>query len=197
MDSTSVSLLRRLGQPNSESAWERFVDLYSPLIFHWGTTHGLSPDKSADLVQEVLAKMVVKMPEFTLKPGSRFRGWLRTVVVNQARDIFRSERRHDHAKLEHELPLLESANNVDLLEHDEYCRYLVARARDLMRSEFEDKTWNACWMYVAEGKSSQEVAAIFGMSENAVRVAKCRVLAKLRRELDGLLDFDESLLRDR
>ena len=55
MDSTSVSLLRRLRSDDREAAWERFVDLYAPLIYHWGKIQGLNPTDTADLVQEVLA----------------------------------------------------------------------------------------------------------------------------------------------
>ena len=189
MDSTSVSLLRRLGKADSAGDdWQRFVSLYSPLIFYWGTSNGLSPEASADLVQEVLAKLFVKMREFTYKPGLRFRGWLRTVVVNQARDMMRADRHVAVARIDDAKQLAETADYVDLFERDEYCQYLVARARDLMRSEFEDRTWNACWLYVAEDLPVGEVAERLEMSENAVRVAKCRVLSKLRKELDGLID---------
>ncbi len=40
MASTSVSLLRRLQRPNQDAAWQRFVDLGVPLIFHWAKTKG-------------------------------------------------------------------------------------------------------------------------------------------------------------
>ena len=43
-------------------------------------------------------------------------------------------------------------------------------------------------MYVAEDRSAIEVAAELGISPNAVRVAKCRVLKRLRDELAGLLE---------
>jgi hypothetical protein len=82
MDSTSISLLRRLRQPNQEAAWQRFVDLYAPLIFHWSKNQGLTPTDASDLVQDVLAIVVEKLPEFEYDPQRRFRGWLRTVTVN-------------------------------------------------------------------------------------------------------------------
>jgi hypothetical protein len=36
MDPTSLSLLRRLQSDAREIAWERFVELCAPLIYHWG-----------------------------------------------------------------------------------------------------------------------------------------------------------------
>ena len=89
MDSTSVSLLRRLREPGHDAAWQRFVDLYAPLIFHWAKNRGLNPADAADLVQEVLVTLVAKLPEFEYDPTKRFRGWLRTVTLNKANDFHR------------------------------------------------------------------------------------------------------------
>jgi len=64
----------------------------------------------------------------------------------------------------------------------------VERAKQLIAAEFEPITWTACWMYVAEDQSAADVAGKLGISTNAVRVAKCRVLKRLRQELAGLLE---------
>jgi RNA polymerase sigma-70 factor (ECF subfamily) len=80
------------------------------------------------------------------------------------------------------------AHQVDLFEEQEYRSFLVNRALELMRSEFRDETWQACWQHVVEGRTAAEVGSALGISANAVRVAKCRVLRRLREELDGLLD---------
>jgi RNA polymerase sigma-70 factor (ECF subfamily) len=39
-----------------------------------------------------------------------------------------------------------------------------------------------------DSRSAAEVAAELGISEGAAYVAKCRVLRRLRQDLDGLLD---------
>jgi RNA polymerase sigma-70 factor (ECF subfamily) len=70
----------------------------------------------------------------------------------------------------------------------EYRSYLVDRALQLMKTDFEPTTWQACWSYVAEGRPATEVASELGISVNAVHLAKARVLRRLRRELEGLLD---------
>jgi len=83
MNSTSVNLLKRLREPEAEPAWQRFVELYAPLIFYWARQKGLSADDASDLLQDVLATLLTKLPEFQLDPDRRFRGWLRTVTVNR------------------------------------------------------------------------------------------------------------------
>lgn len=63
---------------------------------------------------------------------------------------------------------------------------LVRRAAALVRSEFEDHTWQAFWRTTVDGQSSVAVAAELGMSAGAVRQAKYKVLRRLRHELGDL-----------
>src|SRR6266516_4097954 len=83
MDTTSVSLLERLREPAQQEAWGRFVDLYTPLIYYWARRVGSTPEEAADLVQDVLALLVQKLPEFSYDPAKSFRAWLRTVLLNK------------------------------------------------------------------------------------------------------------------
>ncbi|MFV1967504.1 MAG: RNA polymerase sigma factor [Pirellulaceae bacterium] len=188
MDSTSVSLLRRLRQPDQQVAWQRFVDLYAPLIYHWSRSQGLNATDAPDLVQEVLATLVAKLPEFEYDPTQRFRGWLRTVTVNKARDFQRRHSARPSSGLEGTIQKVTVADAPDLFEEAQYRIYLVRRLRQLMETEFEPRTWQACWKYVTEGRSAADVGRELGISANAVRVAKCRVLCRLREQLDGMLD---------
>ncbi len=188
MDSTSVSLLRRLRQPNQDAAWRRFVDLYAPLVFHWGCRQGLNATDAADLVQEVMAILVAKLPEFEYDPTKRFRGWLRTVTVNKARDFQRRNSARPSSGQEETIQKVAAVDTADLFEEAQYRTYLVRRLRQLMEAEFEPTTWRACWEFVAGGRSAADVGRELGISANAVRVAKCRVLCRLREELKGLLD---------
>ncbi|MCA9176727.1 MAG: sigma-70 family RNA polymerase sigma factor [Planctomycetales bacterium] len=185
MDSTSVSLLRRLKQPEREEAWNRFVELYAPLIFHWGTGRGLNPADAADLVQEVMQILAVELPKFEYDPAQRFRGWLRTITLNKARDLHRRKRPTSGME-----PFIEAATapgGVDLFEESEYRNFLVNRALEIMKAEFQEHTWRACLLLV-DGMSGAEVAKALGIKEGAAYVAKSRVLRRLREELEDLLD---------
>jgi RNA polymerase sigma-70 factor (ECF subfamily) len=70
----------------------------------------------------------------------------------------------------------------------EYQQYLVQRAMELMKGEFQTATWQAFWDFVVEGQPAAEVGRRLGISENAVYLAKGRVLRRLRQELAGLWD---------
>ena len=53
----------------------------------------------------------------------------------------------------------------------------------MIRNEFEPRTWQAFWLTAVEGRAPKDVADELGMSGGAVRVAKSRVLHRLRAEL--------------
>lgn len=62
MDSTSVSLLLRVRQAEDETSWQRFVDLYTPMIYKWARKIGLPSDVSAQL-SATLTALLKKNPE--------------------------------------------------------------------------------------------------------------------------------------
>jgi RNA polymerase sigma-70 factor (ECF subfamily) len=186
MHTTPVSLLERVRQPGQEQAWARFVEMYTPLLFYWARRMGLQESDAADLVQDVFTTLVQKLPEFVYDRDRSFRNWLRTVLHNRWRD---QQRRaavrgfQDSGLAEHPAP-----PDPDPAWEVEYRNLLVARALELMQSEFQPTTWKACWEMVVSGRSGAEVAASLGLTVDAVYAAKSRVLRRLRQELEGLLD---------
>src|SRR5262245_55557935 len=83
--STPSSLLQRLRHSTETGNWERFVELYTPLLFAWTARLGLSEHDSADLVQDVFAILEEKLPEFQYDANKSFRAWLKTVLLNRWR----------------------------------------------------------------------------------------------------------------
>ena len=63
---------------------------------------------------------------------------------------------------------------------------LFARVLRLIREEFEPRTWQAFWQTAVAGRDTADVGADLSMSPGAVRVAKARVLRRLREELGDL-----------
>jgi len=185
--STSETLLRRLQQPADERAWDRFVELYTPLLCYWASRSGFPEADRADLVQEVLLLLVQKLPEFHYDQKGSFRCWLRTVALN----CWRNHHRRDRSALPTEptdLDAIAVPDGVEQFWREEYLQQLTRRALVLMQRDFEEKTWKACWGCVVEGKSASAVAQELGLSVGAVHVAKSRVVSRLRQELGDMLD---------
>jgi RNA polymerase sigma-70 factor (ECF subfamily) len=186
---TSRSLLARV-QADEPDAWERCVQLYAPLVLHWCRGRGLQDQDAADVFQEVFRAVVIHVQRFRKeRPGDTFRGWLQRITQNKVRDHFRrlagdvqgiggSSARDRFAQMAWPDPVGEELTPDDVAE-----RALVARALALIRCEFEERTWTAFWHTAVEGMPAKDVAIALSMSPGAVRVAKSRVLHRLREEL--------------
>ena len=185
MHTTPVTLLDRLRHSPDEAAWRRLVHLYTPLLFSRARRTGKAEHDAADLVQEVLTVLVQTLPQFHYDKQGYFRGWLRTITLNKLRDRKRREALVVNVPMDEE-PV--AADEADSFWEREYRRELTTRALQLMQADFAPTTWKACWEFVAQGRPAADVGRELGISENAVYLAKCRVLRRLRQELAGLVE---------
>jgi RNA polymerase sigma-70 factor, ECF subfamily len=186
MDRTSQSLLERLRRFDDEASWARFTALYTPLLYSWARRLVDQPDDAADLVQDVFAAVVRRLPEFHYDPAKSFRAWLRTILLNRWRT---SRRRPSPAPLAAD-PVQEDPGPALLDEQDEaeYRRYLLRQTLALLQSEFSPTFWKAFEEHVLADRPAEEVAAQLQISPGTVYVAKSRIFKRLRQELAGLLD---------
>jgi RNA polymerase sigma-70 factor (ECF subfamily) len=185
MTRTPQSLLARLHQPQPPD-WNRFIDLYTPLLWHWARRFGLQEQDAADLVQDVFVVLLDKLPQFNYNPAKSFRAWLRTVALNVWRARARATRRLTPLGSPEELDQI--ADPAEAFWDMEYHGHLARRALQLMQADFEPATWKACWEMVTTDRAAAEIARELHLSVGAVYAAKFRVLARLREELAGMLD---------
>ena len=77
------------------------------------------------------------------------------------------------------------AAEADSAEFDcELRRGVFHRASEVVRSEVSSQAWAAFWETSVLGNSPLATGKKLAMSPGAVRVAKCRVLARLREVVD-------------
>ncbi len=183
--STSAGLIERV-RCRDEQAWGKLVDLYGPLIYSWCRRSGLRAEDAADIVQNVYCSVHNGVNRFEKKnPGDSFRAWLRIITLNQLRDYFRRQQvavaqgGSDAATLMQNIPF----SDEDLLESTSDTGGLIERALDVIRNDFEKQTWKSFLLTALQGYSSREAADELGITPNAVRKAKARVLSRLRQEI--------------
>ncbi len=189
---TSLSLLDRLkvARPDA-SDWNRLQGIYLPLIERWlGRVPGLG-DESADLAQDVLVVVFREVPRFDRQREGSFRAWLRQVTVNKIRNYRRRRHRRPAVGLDPADGFLErlSDPNDDLArewdrDHD---KRVVQTLLAVVQPGFSPTTWEAFQRFGVEGIPAGRVAEELGLSENAVILAKSRVLKRLREEAGDLL----------
>ncbi len=186
MDSTSPSLLERLSKGNDPVAWDRFVELYTPLLMSWCARLGLSEPDAADFAQDVFILALRHFPEFRYDPARSFRAWLKTVLMNVWRNHQRKAARTP--AMDGNPDLIPATDPTRFVDEAEHCDFLVRRVMAVARVDFEPTTWKACWEFVVNDRPAADVAAELHISVNAVYLAKTRVLRHLRAELAGFLD---------
>lgn len=172
-------------------AWDRLSALYAPLVYHWCRRKGLRESDSADIVQEVFQAVVTHLGPFRKQEeADTFRGWLRTIAENKIRDHFRRTGREADAvggtEAQQRLAQIPAPTEPGSVSSDDWEGPLYRRVLDLVRGEFEERTWQAFWRTAVEGRDPGDVGSELAMSRGAVRVAKSRVLSRLRQELGDL-----------
>jgi RNA polymerase sigma-70 factor, ECF subfamily len=191
--STSLGLLERV-RARAPGAWELVVSLYGPLIDRWTRQAGLQEADAADVRQEVFLAVDRAIGDFRRdRPGDTFRGWLRTITRNKLCDHWERVQGGvagaGGSDALRQLQQIAADDAVaDSVVEAEEVSLVARRALDLIRTDFEERTWRAFWRAVIDAQTAADVAAELGMSINAVYLAKGRVLARLREEFAGLME---------
>ncbi|MEX2027205.1 MAG: sigma-70 family RNA polymerase sigma factor, partial [Pirellulaceae bacterium] len=74
----------------------------------------------------------------------------------------------------------------------EYQRRLASLAMDRIKGEFQGNTWQAFWLTAVEGQAASDAAKTVGISPGAIYVAKSRVLARLKEEVEAIRQQEEA-----
>ena len=188
--STSRSLLAA-AQRDSPVAWSRLMALYGPLVAAWCGRWGVARQDVMDVVQEVFTAVARNLERFRKeRPHDTFRGWLATIARNKVHDYFRlrgkgpvaaggTEAWRRISEVSDEQCWSAETDDSDM----EVLGGVLQQALESIRGEFHERTWQAFWRTVVEGKSATDVALELKTQPGAVRVSKSRVLCRLRKDL--------------
>lgn len=190
---TSTNLLRRVVD-GDQVAWQRFVDLYSSLIYAKCRGKNISPHDAADVVQDVFGKVHHALVNFQKdKPEHGFRKWLQTIARNVIIDHFRSQKKQPQlfgGNTMAEWIGMDAAlfnEETDFSLADGSSNLMMRRAMESIKDEYESSTWQAFWRTTIDGQPATAVAEELGITHGSVRQAKYKILRRLRLEFEGLL----------
>jgi RNA polymerase sigma-70 factor (ECF subfamily) len=194
MSATPVSLLDRLRSRPSRTDWQRLDELYRPLLVQWLRRFPDFGKDADDIVQEVLLIVFENVQSFRREREGSFRTWLRRVVENQLRRAQRRARRNarlvgDSSRLAEQIEQLADPDSELSLRWDrEHDQHVFNQILTLVRADYQEKTWEAFERFALRDEPVGSVSRSLGMTENAVILAKSRVLRRLRQEASGLID---------
>ena len=193
---TRASLLVQIRDGANHAAWQEFVKLYGPIVYGFARQRGLQDADAADLMQDVLRSVstAIGRLDYDRNQGS-FRGWLFTITRNKVFNFLAARRIRPQGSgdsatnrfLDSHPDQSDGADTWDL----EYQRRIAALAMERIKPEFQANTWQAFWLTAVEGQAAADVAKQVGISPGAIYVAKSRVLARLKEEVEALQRQEE------
>jgi len=191
--SVSSTLLDQLraGRPD---AWERFVRLYSPMVYRWCRRSALAAEDAADVLQEVLSAVARHLSDFRRETvQDSFSGWLAAITRNKVRDCYRRRQRQAQAqggstaqRQMAEIPQPSEPSEETIRPDAESAAGLARRVLETIRGQFEVRTWEAFWRTAVDGQAPANAAQDLQTTVAAVYMAKSRVLRRLRQALGEL-----------
>lgn len=169
-------------------AWQELVERYSWLVAIWCKSEGLAPDDVPDVVQAVLVEVARNLERFH-KDGrtAAFRRWLRTITRCQVAEFRRAAAKQPRAPggTTANKRLMSVPAKDPSTENDPRLEQLLERfwgLVDRLEETFEPSTWQAFWLTTFEHRTSVEAGQVLCLSPAAIRLAKARVLRRIREE---------------
>lgn len=194
---TRASLLVQLRDGSNHQAWQEFMSLYGPVVYGFARKRGLQDADAADLMQDVLRSVSSSIGrlDYDRNQGT-FRGWLFTVTRNKIFNFLSARRIRPQGSGDSSTNRLlashPDANDGAETWEVEYQRRVAAIAMERVKGEFQENTWRAFWLTAVEGVAAAEVGQQTGLSSGAVYVAKSRVLARLKEEVEAMRQQEEN-----
>ena len=193
---TRASLLVQLRDGTNHAAWQEFIKLYGPVVYGFARKRGLQDADAADLMQEVMRSVsaAIGRLDYDRNQGT-FRGWLFTITRNKIFTFLSARRIRPQGSgdtttnrlLEQHADGEDGSQAWEL----EYQRRVAALAMEHVKGEFQESTWRAFWLTAVEGRAVGDVTRQVGLSAGAIYVAKSRVLARLKEEVETMRQEEE------
>ena len=164
--STSLSLLQRARDRDPE-AWQRLVRLYGPLVFLWCRRSRLTRDNAADVAQKVWMAVWMHLAEFRRqRPEGSFRGWLWKITKNKICDGWREPDPPavGGTGIQRAIAQVPCAVSDEVEPAVSDKEVVMRQALDLVKAEFEDRTWRAFWRVTVDDCAAADVAAELKMT---------------------------------
>ena len=144
-------------------------------------------------MQDVFRVVAAHLERFRFdRQGDSFRGWLITITQREIYGHFRRQARQPQGeggttanfRLQALPDELVGSSDSDLLSNaNEDRRLIIRRAAEVVQNDFAPNTWQAFWRSVVNDEAPDLIATELGMTTNAIRQARFRVLTRLREIL--------------
>lgn len=188
---TNTALLQALSDFENGTVWQDYLERYRPLIVGHARRAGLEEADAEDVAQQTLVAFATA---YRKGDYDRARGRLRAWLFGIARTALRGFQRGRQIRRGREVQVTANADGegtgffarlpdddrLEELWEEEWRHAVVRQCVEEIRGEVEEQTFRAFELFAHQGKPAREVSQALGITENAVFLAKRRVLARIR-----------------
>ena len=139
-------------------AMRHFYAQYGGLLAAACSRYVNNDDDVKDLMQDAMVNIIQNIDNFTYKGKGSLRAWATRIVVNQALNFVKSQKRFHDTFADKDLGNLSLADNEEPYINDvpaEVIHRLISQLPDGYRTVFN--------LFAIEGKSHKEIAALLGI----------------------------------
>jgi RNA polymerase sigma-70 factor (ECF subfamily) len=193
---TRYSLLSRLQNREDHDSWKVFFDTYWRLIYALAIKSGLTETEAQDVVQETVITVARDIHKFKRDRAlGSFKGWLRKIIRWRIVDQFR-KRNLDKPRLEgvpasddvmpdlDEIP--DTAANLESQWEEEWRVNLFEAAVERVKLRVREEQYQIFDLHVIKGRPVMEVARTLDVNVGRVYLAKHRISALIKKEVQVL-----------
>ena len=199
---TNPSLIERIKQESDAKGWERFFDIYSPLLLRYSYSLGLNYGEAEDLVQETVISVSKTIKNFQYDPSKcSFKSWLFMIVKRRLIDLRRAQwcRMHQkHYSLNketldnQELPIedKDQASPDQQLWEKEFEEFIRERVFNLLKKKFKIEYLQIFDLAINKEWSTPEIAKYLQISKPRIYLILHRMRKVLNKERNSILHGD-------
>jgi len=194
---TRYTLLSRLQDWDDQESWRVFFDTYWRLIYSVAIRSGLTEAEAQDVVQETIICVAKDVQKFKRdRSAGSFKGWLRNLTRWRIADQLRKRGRADLRILvfseEHaDLPGNSVNGGLEELWEAEWRSNLMEAATERVRRQVKEEHYQMFDLNVIKQWPAQKVAKALGVNVGLVYLAKHRVSALIKKQVQLLeKEFD-------
>lgn len=196
--STRRSLISRLRNRDDRECWEEFFQTYWKLIYSVAIKSGLTETEAEDVVQETVVTVAKTMDRYRYVPEKcRFKTWLMRITRMRIVDQFRkrgpecvpmdavADSTSTDPRREGGVPI-STEPFVQTLWDEEWRRNLIDAAMDRVKHRVKPLHYQSFYLSTVKELPASQVARTLGTSVAQVYLAKHRVAALVKQEIQRL-----------
>jgi RNA polymerase sigma-70 factor (ECF subfamily) len=193
---TRRSLVERLANRSDRRIWQEFFDTYWKLIYSVARKTGLTDAEAQDVVQETIITVSRKIDKLRYDPSiGSFKGWLLHMTRWRIADQFRKRQPgfSDQPTIDEDrrtapIDRIPDHDGFDLEAawENEWRGHLLEAAMDRVKRRIDPRQFQIFDCYVVREWPAQKVAQELRVNIAQVYLARHRVSAMIRREVEAL-----------